>query len=123
MGRGRRAGLSAPKFAPECDSGNRPLCYPKIKRVKIGKNSKVGLFLTHVVPGVARPMRVLWNEIIGFIFVVLGVVVTSGSIRAYRALKPEEITVWKIAVLAFLPVVLLYFGVTSFLRARRISRS
>ena len=99
------------------------VCYPRTKRVKIDKNSKVGMFLSHVVPGVMRPMRVLWNEVIGFIFIVLGVILSSGAIRAYRTLKPEEVTLWKIVMLAFLPALLLYFGVTSFLRARRISRS
>ena len=91
--------------------------------MKIDKNSKIGLFLTHVVPGVARPMRVLWNEIIGFVFIVLGVVFTSSAIRQYRTLTPDEITVSKLALLFVLPVVMAYFGITSFLRARRISRS
>lgn len=91
--------------------------------MKIDKNSKIGLFLTHVVPGVARPMRVLWNEIIGFVFIVLGVVFASGAIRQYRALPTEEITPGKLLLLFVLPVLMLYFGVTSFLRARKISRS
>ena len=91
--------------------------------MKIDKNSKIGLFLTHVIPGVARPMRVLWNEVIGFVFIVLGVVFASGAIRQYRTLTPDEITLGKLALLFILPVLMLYFGVTSFLRARRISRS
>jgi hypothetical protein len=91
--------------------------------LKIDKNTKVGLFLSHVMPGVVRPMRVLWNEVIGFVFIVLGVAFTSSGIRAYRALKPEEITVLQLGLLFVMPALMLYFGITSFLRARRISRS
>lgn len=91
--------------------------------MKIDKNTKFGLFLSHVMPGVVRPMRVLWNEVIGFVFIVLGVVFTTGAIRAYRALTPEEITLGRLTLLFVLPVLMLYFGITSFLRARRISRS
>ena len=91
--------------------------------MKIDKNTKFGLFLTHVIPGIARPMRVLWNEVIGFVFLVLGVVFISAAIRAYRALPPEEVTLTKLALLFILPALMLYFGITSFLRARKISRS
>jgi len=91
--------------------------------VKIDKNSKVGLFLTHVVPGVIRPMHTLWNEVIGFVFLVLAVVFSAGAIRQYRALTPEDVTVFRLATLIFLPALMLYFGITSFLKARKISRS
>lgn len=90
--------------------------------MKIDKNSKVGLFLSHVMPGVVKPMRVLWNEVIGFVFLVLGVVFASGAIRQYRTLTPGEITPLKLGLLFVMPALMLYFGVTSFLRARRISR-
>jgi len=91
--------------------------------VKINKKTKFGLFLSHVVPGVARPMRVLWNEVVGFVFLVLGVVFISAAVRAYRAIPEGEVTTFKVAVLIPLPAMMIYFGVTSFLRARRISRS
>ena len=91
--------------------------------MKINKNSKVGLFLSHVLPGVVRPMHILWNEVIGFLFLVLAVVFSAGAIRAYRALAPEEVTLGKIVLLVLLPGLMLYFGITSFLKARKISRS
>jgi hypothetical protein len=84
----------------------------------IDKNSKVGSFLSHVLPGVVRPMRVLWNEVFGFLFLVFTVFMTSGAIRAYRA--GDSKGAWIAGGFAAL---LLYFGVTSFLRARKISRS
>ena len=91
--------------------------------MKIDKRSKVGRFLEHVMPGVVRPLRVLWHEVIGFIFIVLAVVFGSSALRYYRMLHSEEVSIARLAVYAFLPLLMAYFGITSFLRARKISRS
>ncbi len=91
--------------------------------MKIDKHSKVGRFIEHVVPGVVRPMRVLWHEVIGFIFIVFAVVFGASAIRYYRLMQTEEISMLKLVASFFLPVLMAYFGITSFLRARKISRS
>lgn len=91
--------------------------------MRIDKRSKVGRFLEHVMPGVMRPLRVLWHEVIGFIFIVLAVIFGSSAIRNYHLLRSEEISILRMVVSFFLPVLMAYFGITSFLRARRISRS
>lgn len=85
---------------------------------QIDPKSKLGLFISHVVPGVMRPMRVLWNEIIGFIFFVIAVPIVFGAIRAYR-----EGDAQRMVIAGVFAAMLLYFGITSFLRARKISRS
>jgi len=89
----------------------------------IDPKSKVGLFVSHVVPGVVRPMRVLWNEIIGFVFIVLAIAMVPGMLRAIRELETERGSPGRLAIAAGFVLMLLYFGVTSFLRARKISRS
>jgi len=91
--------------------------------MKIDKRSKLGRFMEHVMPGVVRPLRVLWHEIIGFIFIVLAVIFGSSAVRNYHLLQTEEISILRLAVSFFLPLLMAYFGLTSFLRARRISRS
>jgi hypothetical protein len=91
--------------------------------MKIDKRSKLGRFVEHVVPGVVRPLRVLWHEIIGFIFIVLAIVFGSSAFRNYRLIHSEEISILRLAVSIFLPLLMAYFGITSFLRARKISRS
>ncbi|HYV61089.1 MAG TPA: hypothetical protein VE958_00360 [Bryobacteraceae bacterium] len=91
--------------------------------MKIDKRSKLGRFMEHVMPGVVRPLRVLWHEIIGFIFIVLAVIFGSSAVRNYHLLQTEEISILRLAVSFFLPLLMAYFGITSFLRARRISRS
>jgi uncharacterized membrane protein len=91
--------------------------------MKIDKRSKLGRFVEHVMPGVVRPLRVLWHEIIGFIFIVLAVVFGSSAFRNYRLLQSDEISLLRLAASFFLPLLMAYFGVTSFLRARKISRT
>ena len=41
-------------------------------------------FLGHVMPGIIRPLRVLWNEIIGFIFLVLAIWAIPSAVRNMR---------------------------------------
>jgi len=91
--------------------------------MKVDKNSKVGRFLEHVMPGVVRPLRVLWHEVIGFLFLVFAVVLGSSAIRSVRGVAEEDPSIGRILMSFFLPVLLAYFGITSFLRARKISRS
>jgi hypothetical protein len=91
--------------------------------MKIDKHSKVGRFLEHVVPGVVRPLRVLWNEIIGFVFLCLAAWAVPSAIRNVRSLQTEQGSMGRVALsLGFLGL-MAYFGISSFLRARKISRS
>ena len=89
----------------------------------LDKGSMIGRFFAHVVPGVMRPMRVLWNEVIGFLFIVLGVWALPSAIRSWREFARGEAGISKAVLPAIWIGVMLYFGITSFLRARRISRS
>lgn len=89
----------------------------------IDKKSKLGLFLEHVMPGVMRPMRVLWNEIIGFIFVVLAIAMMPGLLRSIRNIDAPQGGIGRVVIAGGFAAMLLFFGITSFLRARRINRS
>jgi hypothetical protein len=91
--------------------------------VKLDPKSKLGLFVSHVVPGVVRPMRVLWNEIIGFLFLVLAAAGLPSVIRSVRELDTPQASLGRLFLGGLFLLVMGYFGVTSFLRARRISRS
>jgi hypothetical protein len=91
--------------------------------MKIDKHSKVGRFLEHVVPGVVRPLRVLWNEIIGFVFLCLAAWAVPSAIRNVRSLHAEQSGVGRAALSIGFFALMAYFGISSFLRARRISRS
>jgi hypothetical protein len=84
-------------------------------------------FVKHVVPAVIKPARTLWNEVIGFLFICLAVLFGSGAIRAYLAMgeNPTDDAghMWRLLGTGFLTLLMLYFGITSFLKARKISRS
>ena len=75
-------------------------------------------FVKHVVPAVLKPARTLWNEVIGFLFLCLAVIFGFNCVRAYLADEGA-----KVFLAAPLTVVMAWFGITSFLRARKISRS
>jgi hypothetical protein len=85
-------------------------------------------FIKHIVPAVVKPMHSLWNEVIGFFFLCFAVVFVVRTISYYKiytqappALAFEELT--RVVVTGFFGVVMAGFGISAFLRARKISRS
>jgi hypothetical protein len=82
--------------------------------------SLAGKFLRHVLPGLVRPLHVLWNEIIGFIFLVLAAFILFSTVRRPHD-NPGSFSIMLLGI-AF-GLMLVWFGVSSFRRARKISRS
>ena len=80
-------------------------------------------FLEHVLPGVIRPLHVLWNEVIGFLFLVFAAIGSFWVFRTYRELDKPTGSLLHVLVAAFFALVMLYYGVSSFRRARKIGRS
>jgi hypothetical protein len=91
--------------------------------MQIDKRSKVGRFMEHVVPGVVRPLRVLWNEIIGFVFLCLAAWAVPSAIRNVRGLSTDQGSLGKVTLSFGFLCLMAYFAISSFLRARKISRS
>jgi hypothetical protein len=75
-------------------------------------------FLRHVVPAVAKPIHALWNQVIGFLFISFGAIF---ALRTARYVWSHDIMRSAIAGLA--TAIMAWFGVGSFLKARKISRS
>lgn len=80
-------------------------------------------FVSHVLPGIVRPLRVLWNEVIGFVFLVLALLPIPRMVRAWKDFNETGEGLFQMMLAACFSVLMGFFGVTSFLRARRISRS
>jgi hypothetical protein len=85
-------------------------------------------FVRHVVPAILKPARTLWNEVIGFFFLCFGAIFGFKSVRTYMdfvAAPVDEATghLLRFLMSAFCALIMLYFGVSSFRRARKISRS
>jgi len=75
-------------------------------------------FVKHVVPATIKPVHSLWHEIIGFIFLGVAAVLGFNVVRHSAILGP-----FKLALIVPLIVITAWFGISSFLKARRISRS
>ena len=109
----------------------RAFCYDVVvwKHLTASNGREFGKhFVKHIVPAVLKPARTLWNEIIGFVFICLAVYCGSGAVRSYLKLgstPADEATgvLFRLGMSVFCTLLMLYFGVTSFLRARKISRS
>lgn len=80
-------------------------------------------FFEAVVPGVVRPLHALWNEVIGFLFLAFGVLLARPVWRNYKELDDDPANLVKLLLSAFFMLVMLGFGIQSFLKARKISKS
>jgi glycerol uptake facilitator-like aquaporin len=85
--------------------------------------SFVRKFVQTVLPGVIRPLRVLWNEIIGFVFLVFAVWASGSVVRNWRLHDGSADSFFRVGVSLFFAVVMGIFAVGSFRRARKISRT
>jgi hypothetical protein len=83
----------------------------------------VNQFLGHVVPRVIQPMRVLWNEIIGFLFLVLAAWSIPHGVRVVREFDGDMGSVFRLVLSVLFTALMAGYGIYSFLRARKISRS
>jgi hypothetical protein len=85
-------------------------------------------FVKHVVPAILKPATTLWNEMIGFVFMCLAVMFGFRAVRLYLdfsrgTAETAGTDLGRFLLATFCTLLMLYFGVTSFLRARKISRS
>ena len=80
-------------------------------------------FLGNVIPGVIKPLRVLWNEIIGFMFIVFAVIFGFSTWRRSQAFTGDLGGIVLLALSIGFVLLLAGFGLSSFLRARKIGRS
>jgi hypothetical protein len=76
------------------------------------------MFAEHVAPAIIKPARTLWNEVIGFIFLTFAV---PFGFKAVRYAMAGDLV--RVFFAGFCTVLMAWFGLHSFLRARKISRS
>jgi hypothetical protein len=85
-------------------------------------------FVKHIVPAVLKPARILWNEVIGFLFLSFAVVFGFKTVRYAMDLdKPGPEGggggLIRVAMAGVCTLIMAWYGISSFLRARKISRS
>jgi hypothetical protein len=86
-----------------------------LKYAKYARPEHARKFASHMVPHVVRPAQIIWNQAIGAVFLLFAV-----SFFGYAGAHLENVA----AVIGgiFLGSVMTFFGATSFLKARRLSR-
>jgi len=72
---------------------------------------------------VVRPIHSLWHEIIGFIFLVLAAWPIPSGIRTIRDLDRGQGSLVKLILIVIFVTIMAGYGVSSFRKARKISRS
>jgi hypothetical protein len=80
-------------------------------------------FCHHIVPKVVRPLQVVWNQVIGFLFLVLAAWSVPHGVRTIREFDGQPGSLVHLALSALFTSAMTVYGVLSFLRARKISRS
>jgi len=79
-------------------------------------------FAGHVLPGIVKPLRVLWNEVIGFMFLVLGLIFGLSAWRKYREFDGDFASLLLLLMAGVFVLLMIAYGVSSFLRARKIGK-
>jgi hypothetical protein len=90
----------------------------------LGNKTSVGKkFVQHVVPGVIKPVRVLWNDFIAFIFAILAIMAVPSAYRHIKSFDGDAQSFFRAVLSCAFAVIMIVFAVTSYVRARKISRS
>jgi dolichyl-phosphate-mannose--protein O-mannosyl transferase len=80
-------------------------------------------FIQAFLPGIVKPLHSLWNEILGFLFIAIAVLMIRALWRGYNEIDLSFAHMIKFVLGVFFFVVMLGFGLHAFWRARRISKS
>jgi hypothetical protein len=80
-------------------------------------------FYQTVMPSVVKPLHILWNEIIGFVFLVFALGAAPAGLRYYRAMDADPTTNgFRLGVTVAFGLTMGWLGISSFLKARKIRR-
>jgi len=85
--------------------------------------ARIRQFLYYVLPAVARPARVLWNQVIGFLFLVLALMAAPRLYRAVQEFDGDLRSLFEVGLSGIFMLVMGGFSISSFWRAHKISRS
>jgi uncharacterized membrane protein YcjF (UPF0283 family) len=77
-------------------------------------------FARTVVPQVVRPARVIWNQAIGAIFLVLALPAIIKALQVIRSGEWDQQSTFAVILSAIFASVMIFFGIGSLLKARRI---
>jgi hypothetical protein len=79
-------------------------------------------FARHTLPVAVRPARILWHQMIGFLFLVMAIAPARFEYKALQNFKGDGESWVKAIMAGFFILVMTGYGISSFVRARKISR-
>jgi hypothetical protein len=79
-------------------------------------------FLHHVLPAIIRPLRVMWNQIIGFLFLVLAASAIPRGVKSVREFDGNLEGFFRLLLTSLFIATMAGFGVYSFWRARKAAK-
>jgi fucose 4-O-acetylase-like acetyltransferase len=80
-------------------------------------------FFQAFMPGVIRPLHILWNELIGFFFAVFAIVILASLVRGIYSFDGNSDNLGRLILMGFAFLVMAYYGLQSFFKARKIGKS
>ncbi len=91
-----------------------------IKLVRSVKPHHAQTFAKTVVPEVVRPARIIWNQAIGAIFIILAVPAVFKILQVLREAEYDDHSIFVLVLSVIFSGVMIAFGVSSLLKARKI---
>jgi hypothetical protein len=77
-----------------------------------------GQFVKHVVPAAVKPLHALWHQVLGFVFLVFAV------LSGWKVWTSRDTAAPAMLVIAIIFVIVMAgYGISSILKANRISKS
>ncbi|MFN0103513.1 MAG: hypothetical protein ACKV2U_15650 [Bryobacteraceae bacterium] len=70
-----------------------------------------------------RPLRILWNEMIAFVFIVFAIPAAPKVYNSWKEFDGAPEHLFRLILSSVFLITMLTFAVFSFLRARKISRT
>jgi hypothetical protein len=93
-----------------------------IRTAKTLKVEHARKFAQHVVPEVVRPARVIWNQAIGAVFLLFALLFLGNAAKYFSDLHADARNGVALGFSVFLGLVMGAFGISSFVKARKIAR-
>lgn len=83
----------------------------------------MGPAMKEAAPRVIKPARIFWNQIIGLIFLLFAIPALWKAVQFSKTIGTDSQSAGRLAISLVFGGFMLFFGLASFWRARRISRT
>jgi hypothetical protein len=85
--------------------------------------SLAGKFVRSVLPGIIKPLQILWNEMIAFVFLSFAVIGAFSAWRNWRVIEETPEAFGRMLLTGFFAIFMGCFAYGSFRRARKIHKN